>query len=151
MRYFVSVLLVFLILVLSVVPVFSADLQGGYYFDCNCSLGNNIRFYVPSAYIDDLTFTSADDLFNLSSSTVYLYCPDFSSYTVRANRFDRFQYTTGSYPQTYNDLHVTAILDSNISFLVDTPHSVSDSTILIMIFCAVVLFGFIGVFLYRRH
>lgn len=151
MKRIFSFFTVFIILILLVLPAGAADLEGGYFFTADCALGNDVTFYISSGSFSDLTFDSSGDLFNLGNNTVYLYCPAHPDYSIRAARFSNFVYsvTNGYNPTTY-DLNITAINDSNVSFMVDTPAYVSTNTLLVVVIAVVFLFAFVLIFLYRR-
>jgi len=105
------------------VQVAAAQLQGGYYFVCDCALGNGVRFYVPaSAAEGSLTYDSSGYLFNVSGSTVYLYSPDYPDYTFSAARFSGFQYRVSS-GVSYDtvDLNATNITDTNVEIFTEDP------------------------------
>lgn len=124
------------------------SLSGGYYFDCNCSLGNGIRFYVPVEWAQDaFAIDSSGAPVNMSSSTVYAYCPAFPEYTFSASRFNTFTYRGDGLQST--ELRVTSVTESNIDFLKDTVSYPSDQEILILIFC-LLFFGTTLSFFCRR-
>lgn len=76
---------------MSSLPAAAADLYGGYSFRADCSLGYDVLFYVPaSAAVGCLTLDESGCLFNISNSTIYLYCPDHPDYTISASRFSPF-------------------------------------------------------------
>ncbi len=80
----------------------------------------------------------------MSNSSIYL-MPDsssFSGYTIYANRFGHFQYRRNSSGYDYQDLNITNISDTNISFLSDTPQAVPDSTYWIVLIAVFVFWVF---------
>lgn len=148
---FISIFLSVSLIVFLAVPIFASDIDGGYFFIADCSIGDGVKFYVPSSFIGDLTTDSSGDVFNLSNSTIYLFCPDYPDYSIRASRFSNFVFSYGSgYNPTTYDLNVSNIVDSNFSFLHDTAFHLDIQPILISIFSVIFLFGFIGFFLFRR-
>lgn len=109
----------------------SGALAGGYYFVCDCALGYDLMFYVPNEWAHDaLTFDGSGEVVNLSTSTCYLYCPDYPDYTFSASRFGTFSYRASNYNTT--DLEITNISDTNISFFEEAavPMSQTDFNIL---------------------
>lgn len=66
------------------------------YLDVSCNLGD-IRFYLP--YGVELGVMQIRDgmLYNVSNSTVYLYCPDYPGYTFSASRFSPVMYRVDGY------------------------------------------------------
>ena len=73
----------------------------------------------------------------------------FSGYTIYANRFGHFQYRRNSSGYDYQDLNITNISDTNISFLSDTPQAVPDSTYWIVLI-AVCILGFLLIAFFKR-
>lgn len=113
-------------------------LSGGYWFTCNCSLGNNLKFYVPIEWAyDALTLDYSGDPVNLSTSTCYAYCPTYPDYTFSAPRFGTFSYRTSGYET--QDLDVSMLLDSNIDFLKDEAVRLSTSDLLHLVCCLLFL------------
>lgn len=136
-----------LVPVLLAVPVLGADLAGGYYITGDSAIGNDLTFYVPADYAaGSLTYDSSGNLFNLTSSSIYLYCPDHPDYTIYAPRFSGFQYRPSSGSgYTYQDLYLKNVSSSNVEILEESPsRSFSDNTLLYVIL--VVLIIFVGVF-----
>lgn len=72
-----------------------SDLSGLAFLDISCNLGK-LRLYLP--YGTDLSAVTVSDsrIYNLTASTLYLYCPDYPGYTFQASRFNTLQYRTGS-------------------------------------------------------
>lgn len=124
------------------------SLAGGYYFLCDCSLGHDLKFYVPFEWAYDVfTFDSSGAPVNLSNSTCYAYCPDYPDYTFSCSRFGTFTYRSSNYSS--EDLEITNISDTNITFLEDESRRLSESDILILIAGMVFLFG-VAAFILRR-
>lgn len=73
----------------------------------------------------------------------------FSGYIIYANRFGHFQYRRNSSGYDYQDLNITNISDTNISFLSDTPQAVPDSTYWIVLI-AVCILGFLLIAFFKR-
>lgn len=145
MKRIVPVLVVFMILVFLTVPAMGADLQGGYYFVADSSLGSGLKFYVPSDFANgSLTYDSSGYLFNLTASSVYLYCPDYPDYSIYAPRFSGFQYRSGTGSgYTYLDLNATNITDTNLQiFEADPGRSLGSSELLLLV--AILLIVLIG-------
>lgn len=98
---------------------------GGYWFVCDCALGYDLTFYVPSDWSDgQFTFNSSGAPVNMSNSTVYAYCPDFPDYTFSAARFSEFTYRATNY--NTSDLNISKVIDTNIDFLDDGSRRLSD-------------------------
>lgn len=134
------------------VPVLAADLAGGYYLTGDSALGSDLTFYVPAEYASGaLTYNSSGYLFNLSNSSIYLYCPDYPDYTIYAPRFSVFQYRTSSGTgYTYVDLNLTDVTAANVEILTESPSlALSSEKILVMIL-AVVIVG-VGAFVLLRR
>lgn len=145
MKRIVPVLVVFMILVLLTVPAMGADLQGGYYFVADSSLGSGLKFYVPSDFANgSLTFDSSGYLFNLTASSVYLYCPDYPDYSIYAPRFSGFLYRSGTGSgYTYLDLKATNITETNLQIFEEDPgRSLGSSELLLLV--AILLIVLIG-------
>lgn len=150
MRRFFSVVSVVLLLAVLTVPATAADLQGGYYFVADCSLGTGVKFYVPADYATgSLTYDSSGHLFNLTASSIYLYCPDYPGYTIYAPRFSGFQYRTGS-GYDYAALNVANVTETNVQILdADPGKSLVTSEVLMII--VVLLLVLIGCFVILRR
>ena len=65
------------------------------YYDISCSLGD-IRLYLPYDVDRDALQLQDGKLVNLSNSTLYLYCPEYPSYTFSASRFQSVVYRVDS-------------------------------------------------------
>lgn len=131
-----------LVLVLLAVPVLGAELSGGYYFTADSALGDGLTFYIPTDYASgSLTYDENGYLFNLTASSIYLYCPDYPDYTIYASRFSGFQYRTDSnYGSTYIDLKLTNVTAANVEIMEKSPPlSPSQDQILIMILCVSII------------
>lgn len=126
-----------------------APLSGGSYFVADSDLGNALVFYVPVDYLNKLAYTSNGDLFNLSASSVYLYCPSFPDYTIYAQRFSKFQFRPNSSGYTYTDCNFTNVDPVAVSILqnADKP-IISTDTLIIGVLAVMVLLGCI--FIIRR-
>lgn len=143
MKRVFPVLVVLLILVTLTVPVMAADLQGGYYFVADCALGSGMKFYVPADFANgSLTYDSSGYLFNLTASSIYLYCPDHPEYTIYAPRFSSFQYRAGS-GYSYEDLNVTNVTESNLQIYEAAPGKSlgSSELMLLIVVLLIVLIG----------
>lgn len=132
-----------------VVKSIYAPLSGGSYFVADSALGNALVFYVPVDYLNKLAYTSNGDLFNLSASSVYLYCPSFPDYTIYAQRFSKFQFRPNSSGYTYADCNFTNVDPVAVSILqnADKP-IISTDTLIIGVLAVMVLLGCI--FIIRR-
>lgn len=124
------------------------SLSGGYFFDCNCSLGNGIRFYVPVEWAQDtFALDSTGAPVNMSNNTVYAYCPAFPEYTFSASRFNTFTYR-GDGVQA-RDLVITSVTDSNIHFLKDTVSYPGVQELLVIAVCLLLIL-FLQPIFFRR-
>lgn len=124
------------------------SLSGGYFFDCNCSLGNGIRFYVPVEWSQDaLAIDSTGAPVNMSNSTVYAYCPAFPEYTFSASRFNTFTYRGDGLQST--ELGITSVTESNIKFLKDTVLYPGVQELLVMAICLLLIL-FLQPIFFRR-
>lgn len=126
----------------------SGALSGGYFFDCDCSLGSGIRFYVPVEWSRDaISLDSSGAPVNMSNSTVYAYCPAFPEYTFSASRFNTFTYRGDGFQST--DLGITSVTDSNIKFLKDTVSYPGVQELLVMAVCLLLIL-FLQPIFFRR-
>lgn len=134
MKRVFPVLVVLLVLVTLTVPVMAADLQGGYYFVADSALGTGVKFYVPSDFANgSLTYDSSGCLFNLTASSIYLYCPDHPEYTIYAPRFSVFQYRAGP-GYNYADLNITNVTETNLQIYEAAPgKSLGSSELMLLI------------------
>lgn len=151
-KFFLSLSLLLLVPVLMAVPVLGADLAGGYYITGDSALGNR-TFYIPADYASgSLTYDSSGHLFNLTSSTIYLYCPDYPDYTISASRFSVFQYRTDSgYGSSYQELKLRNVSDTNVEILsASPPLSIGSAKLLVMILAVLVVGVGVFVILPRR-
>lgn len=66
------------------------------YMDVSCNLGD-LRLYLPHGV--ELAVMQVRDglLYNVSNTTVYLYCPDYPGYTFSASRFSPVMYRADGY------------------------------------------------------
>ena len=118
---FVFVTLILFVVAFSL-PAAAAELQGGYYFVCDCALGNGVTFYVPASAAEGcFTYDDSGYLFNISNSTIYLYSPNYPSYTFSASRFSGFQYRTGNTGTSYSALNIRNIQDTNVEIFTEDP------------------------------
>ena len=105
---------------LLILPASAAELQGGYVFTCDCALGSGVTFYVPTNYAaGSLTYDSSGNLFNLTSSTIYLYSPDYPNYTFTASRFSTFTYRASNYDT--QDLKIRNVQTQNVEIFTEDP------------------------------
>lgn len=126
-----------------------APLSGGSYFVADSALGNALVFYVPVDYLDKLAYTSNGDLFNLSASSVYLYCPSFPDYTIYAQRFSKFVFRPNSSGYNYSDCNFANVDPIAVDILQngDKP-IISTDTLIIGVLAVIVFLGCI--FIIRR-
>lgn len=131
----------------SALSVADGDLAGGYYFVCDCALGDDLKFYVPVEWAHDVfTTDSSGELVNLSSSTCYAYCPDYPDYTFSCSRFNSFTYRASG--STTADLNISSVSDTNMSFFDSDSVLLSSEDILLLM--AAFLFVLIGLTVIRR-
>lgn len=141
-----------LVPVLLVVPVLGAELAGGYYITGDSALGNGLTFYIPASFVSgSLTYDENGYLFNLTSSSIYLYCPDYPDYIIYAPRFSVFQYRTdSSYGSSYVDLNLTNITVANVEILEESPSLMLSQDKLLIMILAVLIIG-VGAFVLLRR
>lgn len=134
------------------VPVLAADLQGGYYVTGDCALGKNMTFYVPSDYAaGSLTYDSSGNLFNLTSNSIYLYCPDYPEYSIYAARFSGFQYRAGTGAgYSYLDLNLRNITAGNVEIYENDPSPLHGTDPVSVMILAVLIVGVAAFVLLRR-
>lgn len=91
------------------------------YLDVSSSLGD-IRLYLP--YGVELPSVQLQDglLYNTTSSTIYLYCPEYPDYTFSASRFQNVTYRTSSNNYSTYDLTDVSIIDSTSTVSVYLPY-----------------------------
>lgn len=149
----ISILCISLLLVLVVftLPVLAAELAGGYYIVGDSALGKGLTFYVPSTYaVGSFTFDSSGNLFNLTSSTIYIYCAQNPGVTIYARRFEPFIYNTENGYNTYVDLKLTNITDTNVEIFTEPPRMAFSDTNLLVMILTVCLVG-VGAFVILRR
>lgn len=124
----------------SLVAYSSSGISGGYYFVCDCALGSNVKFWVPSDFASGSLALDNGGIVNMTNNSVYLMPDDssLSSYTIYASRFNHFQYRRSGYD--YSDLNIRNISDTNISFLSGTSRAIPEQTLFIVLI-AVILLG----------
>lgn len=128
-------------------------LAGGYYIDAVTDELGDLLIYVPINYVDGyLTYTSAGNLFNLSSSTIT--CIGFTNngtqYTVRFSSFSEPQYRLYDYNvSTYYDLTVEEVSGTNVRILEDdAPIPISSDVLGVLL---LVFVGGILVWVFWKH
>lgn len=132
-----------LVPVLLAVPVLGADLAGGYYITGDSDMGQDLTFYVPADFATgSLTYDSSGNLFNLTNSSIYLYCPDYPEYQIYAARFSGFQFRQSSGAgYQYQDLNLRNVTAANVEILEDSPtRTFSDNTLLNVILVVLIIF-----------
>lgn len=151
-RVFPLLFLSLLVPVLLAVPALGAELAGGYYITADSALGEGLTFYVPSDYATgSLTYDENGYLFNLSGSSVYLYCPDYPDYTIYASRFSGFQYRTDvNYGSSYVALKLTNVTDTNVDIMSSSPAPAISSDVILVMILAVCIVGVCAFVLLRR-
>ena len=147
-----SAIFCILVLALVTVPVLGAELSGGYYITGDSAMGNDLTFYVPSDYASgSLTYDSSGVLFNLTASSIYLYCPDYPDYTIYAPRFSQFQYRAGTGSgYSYVDLNLKNISDSNVEIYEKDPPLLHGTDAVSLMILAVLIVG-VGAFVLLRR
>lgn len=142
----------FLVPAFLIVPVLGAELAGGYYVTGDSALGSGLTFYVPADYAaGSLTYDSSGNLFNLTSSSVYLYCPDYPDYTIYAPRFSGFQYRSSSGSgYTYYDLNLRNVSAGNVEIYEDDPSPLHGADTVSIMILAVLIVG-VGAFVLLRR
>lgn len=139
----------------SAIPYSNEELSDGYYFVCNCVLGDNLKFCVPVEFaVGGFAKADTGELINMTSNT---FSTTFRSgrktYIITAPSMSYLTYyemrslPDGESIQTF-DLNET-VIDSNMSFLHDTPQAVPDSTYWIVLI-AVCILGFLLIAFFKR-
>lgn len=131
---------------------FASSPKGGYYFIADCALGNDIKFWVPADFSSESLAFDGETLINMTNSSIYIVSDDssYSNYTIYAPRFGHFQYRRNSSGYDYQDLAISDVSDSNISFLQDTPQALSRQSMIVLVAAIVLLFVLAMGFLVRR-
>ena len=71
----------------------------------DCSLGQDLRFEIPSNYEQGSLVIKDGNLFNSTSSTITIYCEQFPDYSFRLNAWSGLEYRQSSGAgYTYVDL-----------------------------------------------
>ena len=74
----------------------------------DCSLGQDLRFEIPSNYEQGSLIIKDGQLFNSTSSAITIYCERFPEYSFRLQAMDGLEYrTSSSAGYTYVDLPLT--------------------------------------------
>lgn len=102
------------------------------YYSVSSSLGD-LTLYLPEGIGLDTLQLKDGSLYNTSNSTIYLYCPEYSSYTFSAARFSPVMFRSTNYDST--QLTGVTINDSSSTFAL--------SSDVIIIFCLVLICFFL--------
>lgn len=74
----------------------------------DCSLGQDLRFEIPSNYEYGSLIVKDGELFNATTGNITLYCESFPDYSFRLSAWDGLQYrTSSSAGYSYVDLPLT--------------------------------------------
>lgn len=73
----------------------------------DCSLGQDLRFEIPSNYEQGSLIVKDGQLFNSTSGTITIYCESYPDYSFRLSPWDGLQYRTSSSNYSYTDLPLT--------------------------------------------
>ncbi len=152
-RIVFSVILIMLLCCSMIIPALGAELQGGYYLTGDSAMGSGLTFYVPADYAEgSLTYDSSGNLFNLTSSSIYLYCPDYPGYTIYAPRFSGFQYRASSGTgYQYEDLMLHNISATNVQIFTSDPgYQLPDYQLFLILVGLVLAFGLAFIIVPRR-
>ncbi len=152
-RTIFAVFSVFLLCSVFVLQSQAAELQGGYYITGDSAMGSGLTFYVPADFAEgSLTYDSSGYLFNLTSSSVYLYCPSYPGYTIYAPRFSGFQYRAASGSgYNYEDLNLRNVTDTNVQIYTEDPgFRLPDDQLLTLLVAAALFFGLAYFIMPRR-
>lgn len=68
----------------------------------DCSLGEDLKFDIPSDYVSGDLIDQHGYLFNPTSQTIYIYCSQYPDYSFRLPAMSGLEYRTDSY--SYVDL-----------------------------------------------
>lgn len=131
---------------------FANSPMGGYYFVADCALGRNMKFWVPADFASDALASDGNGLINMTNTNIYIVADDssYSDYIIYAPRFGHFQYRRNSSSSGYQDLAISGVFDSNISFLQDTPHALPGQSVAVLV-VVLLAFGILALcFLARR-
>lgn len=71
----------------------------------DCSLGEDLRFEIPSNYEQGSLIVKDGKLFNSTSGNITIYCDDYPDYSFRLSAMSGLSYRTDNY--SYVDLPLT--------------------------------------------
>lgn len=77
----------------------------------DCSLGQDLRFEIPSNYEQGSLIVRDGYLFNSTSSTITIYCESFPNYSFRLNAWSGLEYRENSVGG-YSYVSVPLLVDS---------------------------------------
>lgn len=134
----------------------SADaVLSGYYFYCNCNLGDDIRFWVPVEFGIDKLSRDGDNVINMSSDTLVLLADsldpslDLTGYRFYAGPMSTIVYTAPGEPGLTHNLVISSFHDSNINFLTSDINTITTSQFFILLISVIFIFGFLIAFVKR--
>lgn len=138
------------------VPVnFSTEYTDGYYFICDCVLGEDLKIYVPVEFsVGSFAISDTGALTNMTlksfETTVRI---GHKSYTVKASSMGGLMYSENKFlgggTIEFFDLNEN-VKESNISFLHNTPQAVPNSTYWIVLISIIIILGCLFCFIWRR-
>lgn len=73
----------------------------------DCSLGDDLRFEIPANYEHGDLIEKDGQLFNATSSTIYIYCDEYPEYSFRLSSFSGVEYRTSANNYNYTSMPIT--------------------------------------------
>lgn len=120
-------------------PPSGSEFQDLAYYDISSNLGD-LRLYLPYGMDLNSLQLSGDKLYNVTNSTIYLYCPQFPDATFQASRFQNVTYRLYGNNMQTSDLTGIRIVEENVTFDYLVP--------VILVFCVVCILFFV---MWRRR
>ena len=96
----------------------------------DCSLGEDLRFEIPSNYEQGALIAKDGFLFNTTSSAITIYCESYPDYNFRLNAWDGLQYRTNT-SGTYSYVDLPLSIDTGPVLSLNMSHVSLFSAILI--------------------
>lgn len=138
------------------VPELFDSSKHGYYFTCNCAFQENLTVYVPVEFSKEaFSLDDSGDIVNMTLKDFeFRIRKDRYIYVISAPSMSGFTYHIETLSGSFDPMEVydfeESIIDSNISFLRNTPQAIPDWEYWSILLSVIVLFGSIFIF-WRRY